>query len=200
MGRRNKRAARCIGCRQLPECCFCPDIPLLHLRTRLLVVMHKSEQTKTTNTGWLAARAMGGTVHVRGDRLRPVAAVSTAALGNAVVLFPSINARPLEPGEKIDTLIVADGTWSQARRIVRREEAIAVLPRVTIPPVGPSLYGLRGNQRKGGLATMEAIAHAIGILEGEAAAAPLHALFARMVRAGMQSRGTEHLLAAELEA
>ena len=186
MGSRNYRAARCIGCRTFLELCYCSDIPNLALRTKIVIVMHKFEQFKTTNTGWLAARATGGEVFVRGTEQPP-----PLGLVNAAVLYPSQHAVELTPTSGFTTLVIPDGTWSQVRRIVRREDSIARLPHVKLAAPPMSKYKLRRGAREGGVATLEAVAHAIAALEGEAQAEPLHRIFAVMVQRTLQSRGTK---------
>ena len=177
------RRARCIGCRTFAELCYCAEIPTLSLRTKIVIVMHKFEQWKTTNTGWLAARATKGQVFVRGeDQAAPL-------LSNAAVLYPSEHAVVLTPEMPFTTLVVPDGTWSQVRRIVRREDSIAKLPHVKLASPPQSQYKLRRGAREGGVATLEAVAHAIAAIEGEAAAAPLHAIFKVMVERTLRSRG-----------
>lgn len=146
--------------------------------------MHKFEQWKTTNTGWLAARATGGEVFVRGMEQAP-----PLGLTNAAVLYPSEHAIVLSPESGFTTLVIPDGTWSQVRRIVRREDSIAHLPHVKLAAPPPSAYKLRRGAREGGVATLEAVAHAIAALEGEAAAEPLHRIFAVMVQRTLASRG-----------
>lgn len=176
--------ARCIGCHTFLTLCYCAEIPALTVRTRIVVVMHKFEQFKTTNTGWLAARATAGEVFVRGTEQAP-----PMHLENAAILFPSEHATLLSAESPYRTLVIPDGTWSQVRRIVRREASIAHLPHVKLAAPPPSTYKLRRGAREGGVATLEAVAHAIAALEGEEAAEPLHRIFKVMVQRTLASRG-----------
>jgi DTW domain-containing protein YfiP len=61
---------------------------------------------------------------------------------------------PLPAG--VQHLIVPDGTWAQARRIVRRELLPLGPPRVALAPAWPSAYRLR--RKAQGLCTFEAVA------------------------------------------
>ncbi|HSO40373.1 MAG TPA: DTW domain-containing protein, partial [Labilithrix sp.] len=58
MSRRNNAASRCWRCRMHSSLCVCALIPKLATRTRLVLVMHRAEDRKPTNTGRLAAEAM----------------------------------------------------------------------------------------------------------------------------------------------
>jgi DTW domain-containing protein YfiP len=89
-----------------------------------------------------------------------------------LLLFPHAEARPLEDwrgaGRPI-TLVVPDGTWRQAKKARRRVAGLSDLPCVSLPATGPSAYRLRHAARPNRLATIEAIARALQILEGPTA-------------------------------
>jgi DTW domain-containing protein YfiP len=158
----------------------------------VVVVMHCFEAQRSTNTGRLAVRMLEGAhVRLRGELDAPV---ETPLPGRRMVLFPLEHARPLVPEDARDgpvTLVVPDGSWSQARRIARRDPFAVGAQAVSIPAgVATSAYGLRRSDRAGALCTMEAIAIAMGILEGERVGSALRAGFeawragAEAVRAG----------------
>src|SRR5206468_60085 len=67
------------------------------------------------------------------------------------------------------TLFVVDGTWSQAGKLLKLNPAIAALPRLSITPDGPSEYRIRRQPRAECLSTIEALATALGAIEGEPA-------------------------------
>ena len=67
MSRRNNAARRCSRCRMHLSLCVCTLIPRLVTRTRLLLVIHRAEDRKPTNTGRLAAECLvNSEVVVRG--------------------------------------------------------------------------------------------------------------------------------------
>jgi DTW domain-containing protein YfiP len=73
-------------------------------------------------------------------------------------------------------LVVPDGSWRQARRIIQRIPRLDQLPRMSVPPA-PEKRRLRRPPHEEGLSTLEAIARALAVLEGEAVAEPLEALY-----------------------
>jgi DTW domain-containing protein YfiP len=99
-----------------------------------------------------------------------------------LVLFPSEDAQVLQPpgDDRKITLVVPDGNWRQASRIPRRVPGLAEAERVTLPPGPPTRWGVRKERRPGGLATLEAIARALGILEGPSTQTALERLFSRV--------------------
>jgi hypothetical protein len=88
------------------------------------------------------------------------------------VLFPGPDGIDVETanfGSPI-TLVVLDGTWWQAQKLLKANPALAALPRLRLTPAGPSFYGqIRREPAEHCVATIEAIAHVLGCLEGDAA-------------------------------
>ncbi len=153
--------------------CICGMLPRLETRTRVVVVIHQLEASKPTNTGVIAARCLPNSAVVyRGRGPGDAPGIDLRALAappaRSVVLFPHAEATPLEGWRDTDglQLIVPDGTWSQAARTRRRLEVLAGLPCVSLPSRAAAADRLRAAPRPGSLATLEALAVALGILEG----------------------------------
>jgi DTW domain-containing protein YfiP len=94
--------------------------------------------------------------------------------------------------EKLDgsaALIVLDGSWSQAARMARREPALRSLPRVKLPPGPRSSYRLRTQQDPARVCTFEAVARALGVLEGPEVQQALESFFRVMVERMLWARG-----------
>lgn len=196
MGRRSKRALRCIVCRMHLDLCVCDAAPRLDLRTRLLLIMHRSETAKSTATGNLALMALANSeLLVHGDGAAPLDLQELHHSGRRILLlFPDAAATPLTPGfvardPRPVTLVVPDGNWRQARKIRRRIPGLDRAEQVTLPPGPPTRYRLRAENRPGGLATFEAISRALAILETPDVQAQLDGLFHLMVRRTMLTRG-----------
>jgi DTW domain-containing protein YfiP len=176
--------------------CLCAELPRLLVRTRVVVMMHRREAATSSNTGRLAARVLdGASVRVRGgdrdrDREREIAA-DPLPPGRRLVLFPAAEARLLTPedaeGDGV-VLLVPDGTWAQARRLLRRDDIFQGAEVVTLPPTGPSRYGLRRHAREGSVCTLEAIGAALGVLEGGTIEADLAAVLDRFVARSQRAR------------
>jgi DTW domain-containing protein YfiP len=184
------RIRRCPDCCLHRSLCLCALIPQVSTRTRVVLVMHQLELNKPTNTGRLAVRCLPNSeVLVRGraaDHRAPF-----AFPGLPLLLFPHAGAEPLERWRESDrpvTLIVPDGTWRQAARVRRRVPGLDAVPCVALP-AGASGYRLRHAVRPGRLSTMEAIARALGVLEGAAVEAPLSHIHQVMVDRTLWSNG-----------
>jgi DTW domain-containing protein YfiP len=193
MSRRDNRVNRCALCLMLRGLCVCALVPRIETRTRLVLVIHHTEIRKPTNTGSLGAACLvNSEVHVRGrDREgeRPIDFGGRTPL----LLFPHPDeAEVLTPTDESVALIVPDGNWRQASKVRARVPCLRGVRCVTLPPGPPSTYRLRTEPHPAGLATLEAIARAIGVLEGEAGRATqaaLEGVFRAMVERTLWSRG-----------
>jgi DTW domain-containing protein YfiP len=169
--------------------CICALVPRVETRTRVLLILHQLEDRKPTNTGRLAARCLiNAAVSERGG----AAPASLWQGTQPVLLFPHPDARPLEEwrdSARPLTLVVPDGTWRQANKARRRVDGLAELPCVALPPVVRSSYRLRHDKRPDRVSTIEAVALALRILEGPAAADPLERIFRIMVDRTLWTNG-----------
>lgn len=187
--------ARCERCGLHLGLCLCADLVPLVLATRVVVVRTAREAPQPTNTGRLVPLALaGGEVRTReghGAPLPPGTDLLDAAR-RTLLLFPGPGSVELArdgADPRPVTLVVPDGTWRAARRMAVREPALAGLARVHLPPGPPSRYRLRSHPDRNCLATFEAVARALGILEGPLVRTQLEHLFTRFVERTLFSRG-----------
>jgi len=155
------------------------------------VIRHVRERDKLSNSARIAALALPRLrIH---DHGAPGTRVNVAALlrpGTALLfpLDPDLPATRAEPGS-VRQLLVLDGTWAQARRMVRRLPGVRSLPRLVVDPGDPTRARLRRPHLAGGMATLEAIAAALELVEGPEVSAPLFCLFDEFARRGRALRG-----------
>jgi DTW domain-containing protein YfiP len=193
MSRRDNADVRCARCRMHDSLCICALMPRLVTRTRLALVIHRYEERKPTNTGRLATECLTNSeVFVRGHKAVPSAPFAWSADTEPLLLFPHPDATllvPRAPTARPVTLIVPDGNWRQASKVRNRVPGLRDVACVTLPPDVPSIYRLRSEAHAHGLATVEAIARAMGILEGVEVRTALETVFRAMVERTLWSRG-----------
>jgi DTW domain-containing protein len=193
MTRRDNPHLRCPRCRVHGSLCVCALIPSIETRTRLVLFIHRAEDRKPTNTGRLATHCLPNSeVHVRGRESEPTAPFHVGQDRQGILLFPSEDHVPIErfrDSERPVTLIVPDGNWRQASKVRMRVPGIRELPTVMLPPAEPSRYRLRSEAHAHGLATIEAIARAMGVLEGPEVRERLEFVFRAMVERTLWARG-----------
>jgi tRNA-uridine aminocarboxypropyltransferase len=197
VSRRENAAYRCRVCRMLGRLCVCPLIPdpPLATRTRVVLVMHRIETSKSTNTGRLATACLANSEIIvrghKGERSEPLA-FSDAV--QPLLLFPFEDARPLADAARVldgrpVVLIVPDGTWRQASKVRRRVPGLGGIPCVSVSGEARLPHRLRAEAHEHGLSTLEAIARAMAILEGEEVQRTLESVFRSMVERTLWTRG-----------
>lgn len=193
---RRNNLERCPACAMHETLCICALVPRLTTRSRLELIVHYREERKPTNTGQLAARCLErSSISIVGDRVRPLARAPATADELPLLLFPAEDAVSITQFADADrpiVLVVPDGNWRQASKFRKRIPGLAEMPCVVLPELGPTDYRLRAEPHAGGLATFEAIARALGILEGAAGPAlerEMLAVFRVMVERTLWLRG-----------
>lgn len=173
--------------------CICEAIPKLNLQTRLTLVIHAKELKRTTNSGRLAVKALTNSVmRVRGaDSDRCDLSDLLSEEYESYVFYPTEDAIELEtirPTKPIQ-LIVSDGNWRQASKINTRHPELSHLPRVKISRLNPGANHLRKEHFENGFSTLEAIAMAFEVIEGEQVGATLTSLYRAKLNATLLGRG-----------
>jgi len=177
----------------LPSC-LCAELEPLLLATRVVVLRHRKEVHKPTNTGRLVPLTLvQGEIRVFGARDEELDTAGFFDPGRrTLLLYPSPDAELLvrdESDARPVTLIVPDSDWRRAQKLATREEQLSDVPRVRLPGGPPSSYRLRRHPDPRYLATFEAVARALGILEGPEVQAQLEQVFWMMVERVLWSRG-----------
>lgn len=186
----------CPACRQQRWLCVCAHAPRLAIRTPLVVVVHCHDAGRTSNTTRLLALAVRGARLLRhGDRSGPADPAPHVPAGTTpVVLFPGHGARPLTPDlaaalPSPPALVVPDGNWRQASRMVKRIPLLAGAVKVALPERAFPGMAVRRNQEQHRMSTYEAVAQAVGLLEGEEMATPLIDFYRRATDRMLLVRG-----------
>ena len=166
--------------------CICATVQPLKPEVELVVIRHWKERLKPSNTARLAALAIRSLQIIDygapGERFDP----SLLNLEGAALLFPDagppISIRPKR-------VIIVDGSWSQARKLVNKIPRLRGLPQFVIAPPDTPRVRLRTPPAPGCVSTIEAIAAVLDKLEGPDAGAPLRDLFDAAVEATTRIRG-----------
>jgi DTW domain-containing protein YfiP len=151
--------------------CWCQDLPVVETGTRVVFVQHPKEARMKVGTARMAHLCLPNSELYVGafwdddPRLDPILSDTERP---AVLLFPGPDAVDVLAGSLAGpvTLVVVDGTWSQAGKMVRRNPRLAALPRVAFTPPKASDYRIRREPRPECVSTIEALVHVLGALEG----------------------------------
>ena len=178
---------RCVRCLQQVAHCACALIPTIPTSTHFLLIRHWKERRKPSNTGRLVDFALPNSTLVDYGAPGEAWDASVLDLTNAALLFPSEHAPRCTVVP--DIVVVIDGSWPQARKLVNKLPGLKDLPRLTVAPHVVERTRLRTPPIANGVSTIEAVAAAIDRIEGQSAGEPLRTLYDRIVMGAVAARG-----------
>ena len=162
-------------------------------RTELVLVMHPAEVGKASCTGWLlsfmlpAARTL-----VYQGRDKPLETPRpTGGSGpppRELVLHPAGRLLSQQDAAGPCRLWVPDGSWRQTRRMMQRVEQLRQAEPVSVGGDFEPPLAMRRPPKPGHVSTGEAVARALGILEGAAIEQQLRAGLSVVVERTLQLR------------
>jgi len=181
-------------------------------KVTILVLQHPQEQDRVLGTAGLLAGSLANAkvvvglswrnlTHALGAPAEPrdwgvLYLGSTQAKGKGPLVAVGRTGEPLADQVAaragLKGLIAIDGNWAQAKALWWRNAWLTKLRRFVVVPDGPSLYGdLRREARPDAVSTLEAVALALQVLEGDAAVrekllVPFRALLAKARQEGVR--------------
>lgn len=197
----------CPHCQKPMPLCICDSVEPIENRIELLILQHPQEQDRALGTARLTAKHFpNATVRVGlswpslakalGEPVPDPARWAVLYLGSARAADLDVEGEVValtRKGEaadnqrailnRIEGVVLLDGTWSQAKALWWRNAWMLKCQRVILNPAHPSRYGrLRREPRRDGLSTIEAAAMMLASLEKRPdIAATLHASFERLL-------------------
>lgn len=155
--------------------CHCALMPTVPTRTRIVILQHPHERTHPFGTARLVRLCLPkASVHVPWAGFTGTLEQRVDVPADTIVLFPDPAAPLLEDllGQQPaaappSTLLAIDGTWAHARRLYRENAWLQSLRHVRLAPATPSRYRIRQEPRADYVSTLEAIVHALRVLEPE---------------------------------
>ena len=186
----------CPACHRPLTLCLCALVPRLDSRTRVLILQHPSEVRHALNTARLAALGLLNAELRVGEVFEDLPALLNQPGYRACLLFPGEGALALpqfaeQAAEQPTLLVVPDGTWRKARKLLHCNPLLAALPRVSLEPGLQSRYRLRKAPQAGALSTIEAIVSALETLEAPAQFAALLRPFEALIEGQIAAMGEQ---------
>lgn len=159
----------CYRCFRPELLCYCNELRLIDNRTRVIVVQHPREQFHPLNTARIAEHSLKSSVVIRRPPSEVGAALARAGVSpHTAILFPSTDAEQLEtlpPERHPREIIVVDGTWGNAKNLLRDVPELSLYRRLKFTPGRPSSYRIRKEPRADYLSTIESVAYVLRYLE-----------------------------------
>lgn len=193
----------CQACRRPASVCYCRHISKIETKTRVILLQHARERDMPIGTARMASLCLPNSelhVGVNFDQSKELDRALSDPTRPPILLYPGADAINVatDPPPHPVTLVVVDGTWWQAKKLIRSNPRIAALPRYAFIPDRPSEYRIRKEPDEEYVSTIEALAHMLGVLEGdrerfESMLDPFRAMIDSQIACKTEFRDSRHL-------
>ncbi len=167
----------CYRCGWPKSLCWCPSIQPMATRTKFVFLMHPKEyRYAKAGTGRLTHLCLAESELHQGvgfDHHEAVQTLIHDPRNFCTLLYPGENAhdlsadglRPDELGGRRLVVLLLDGTWSEARKMLRLSPSLQQLLRIMFTPAAPSRFVIKQQPQAGCLSTLEATHEVLIALE-----------------------------------
>lgn len=168
----------CITCLQPRSTCYCHVVRSFDPGMKFVILIHRLEVRRRIATGRMSHLCLHNSELIMGYDYSNNE-VLNSILQNPefypVILYPgklSANLSQMDeqqravifPAEKKPVILVIDGTWSTAKKMLRRSRNLHHLPRICFTPTRPSSFRVRRQPKPECFSTVEAIHQVIEML------------------------------------
>jgi DTW domain-containing protein len=147
--------------------CWCDDLRPVDSQTHVVFLQHPRETKVPISTCRMAHLSLPNSeLHVGLGAVGNPQLEALCAAGEVAVLFPSEGATDVTALERPPkNLLVVDGTWSNAKKVVEKCPLLSKLPRLKFQPDRPGNYRIRKEPEDYCLSTIEAVTYVLEKLE-----------------------------------
>ena len=151
----------CLKCIRPPSHCVCQSLKSFEAHFNLLILQHPHERKKYYSTAKLVLGSITNSRMIRGVEFEESFLEKTLSGSNFYLLYPGKDAQDcenIELGIK-DTVVVLDGTWAEAGKLLYRNPILKNLPKISFNREIKSAYRIRKQPKERYLSTLESVAH-----------------------------------------
>jgi len=151
----------CLSCLRPTAYCVCGLVEPFRAHCNLIVLQHPNERRKYYSTVRIVKQAITNSRVLSGVIFPDGVLAKALENQRSYILFPgedSVDCTDVVLDEN-STVIVLDGTWSEAGKILRRNPILAELPRISFRATIESRYRIRKQPKAHCLSSLESIAH-----------------------------------------
>lgn len=178
----------CTTCLQPDFGCYCQVIKPIDCAINFVILIHPIEAKRRIATGRMSHLCLNDSYLLKGinytqnDELNALIADPEY---HTVILYPgpqAVNVSSLSLQQREEKflkekklrILVIDGTWATARKMLNQSENLKELPRICFSPAKPSNFRVRKQPKDFCYSTIEAIHHTIDLFHGDSAAPRKH--------------------------
>jgi DTW domain-containing protein YfiP len=183
----------CERCLFTPSTCICGAIKRLTNKVSVVILQHPSEEKIAKNTAKLLNLSLTHCKIIKGENNTDFAMLNSLPVKSTVLLYPNEHATYLDdanpkPGlSNITHLVVIDGTWKKAYKILQLTPLLTKFKTVSFKQLPQNRYAIRKAPRADSLSTLEAVAHSLLLIE-QLNPAPLYNLLDELIQ-----KQTQHM-------
>lgn len=157
----------CLRCRRPKTVCWCDAVTPVPSQTRVVFIQHPREAKVPISTCRMAHLSLPNSeLHIGLGAIGNPSLEALCQQDGVAVLFPSESAVDVDAlTAPPRTLVVVDGTWSNAKKVVEKCPLLSKLPRLKFFPAQPGNYRIRKEPEAHCLATIEATSFVLDRLE-----------------------------------
>ena len=189
----------CNRCLRPQNVCLFEHLVNVQAPCRVLILQHSSEQKQPLATVPILQLCLSPDEVLVGEDFSSHEVVKELLKqpSNVRVLFPSDEAKAWRVGqqadsnERVDTLVVLDGTWRKAKKMWFVNQWLHSLPAVSLLDAPVSQYQIRASSIAGGVSTLEAVAMSCNYLARTDKFDQLYQPFNAMIEMQIKKMGQE---------
>ncbi|WP_166421412.1 tRNA-uridine aminocarboxypropyltransferase [Pseudoalteromonas sp. Z1A8] len=161
----------CNHCNFALNTCICSAITNINNNVTVIILQHPSEEKIAKNTAKLLNLCLTDCQIIKGENNDDFSILKTLPVSSTVLLYPNENAINLDDNAKqasinnITHLIVVDGTWKKAYKILQLTPLLNQFKTVSFKQLPKNRYAIRKAPRADSLSTLEAVAHSLFLIE-----------------------------------
>ncbi|GAA59647.1 hypothetical protein P20652_1511 [Pseudoalteromonas sp. BSi20652] len=183
----------CNYCNFALNTCICNAITNINNKVTVIILQHPSEEKIAKNTAKLLNLCLTDCQIIKGENNDDFSILKTLPVSSTVLLYPNENAINLDDSaeqsniKNITHLIVIDGTWKKAYKILQLTTLLNQFKTVSFKQLPKNRYAIRKAPRADSLSTLEAVAHSLFLIE-QLNPAPLYNVLDELIQ-----KQTQHM-------
>lgn len=169
---KDEQRSYCYTCVRPKRVCLCDSIIEENNTCTIGILQHPNEKGKTFNTAKVAELSLKESFLFTGvcfdNHNEFKTHLSTFTPSKIGVLYPSSTAIDLsEAPQGLECLIIVDGTWPEAKQILKKTECLQSIQHYAFKPETVTKYSLRKEPDIDYVCSLEAIVESLRIIEND---------------------------------
>ncbi|MDQ9090924.1 tRNA-uridine aminocarboxypropyltransferase [Pseudoalteromonas haloplanktis] len=163
----------CEHCKFSLSTCLCEDLSVLDNKLKIIILQDPNEIKVSKNTARLLTLCLSQCELIIGETQADFSLLETLPVASTALLYPDQDAVLLDDAgiatktfaEQLSHLIVLDGTWKKAFKIMQLTPSLNNFKKVSFATIPKNRYRIRKAPRADSLSTLEAVAHSLMLIE-----------------------------------